>query len=105
MSISGMISFGLPDGFSFVCPSISISGLGSCGPKEAPSLPRAARRAFATGCVELYVSVMTWVMSSGDRCFRMDEIERRTRSVKRASNWATARSSKTKLFLISNRAH
>lgn len=61
----------------------------------------AAKRVFATGLVELYVSVMTWASRSDDRCFRMEDIERRTRKVKRASNWATARSSNAKLAMMS----
>lgn len=53
------------------------------------------------GLFELYVSVITWASRSGDRCFRTDDIERRTRKVKRASNWTTARSSRRKLDLMS----
>ena len=70
---------------------------------KAFSLPSAARRVFAVGFVELYVSVTTWEMKSGERYFRIDDIERRTRRVNRASNWATARSNKAKLLLMSVR--
>ena len=44
---------------------------------------------------------MTWARRSGDRCFRTDEIDRRTRKVKRASNCATARSNSAKFALTS----
>ena len=47
------------------------------------------------------MSVMIWTRSSEERCFRIDEIERRTRNVKRGSNWATALSSNSKLAFMS----
>ena len=101
MSFEEMV--GLPAGWdlSFTCVSISISEDVSGLSNDASSFPKAARRVFATELVEVYVSVMTWAIRSGDRCFRIDEIDRRTRKVKRASNCATARSNNTKFALTS----
>ena len=80
---------------------MSISEPASVPGKEAFSFPIAARSALAIGLEDGYVSVMTWVRRSWERCFRMDEMERRTRRVNRASNCDTARSSRTKFALIS----
>lgn len=86
MSTSGSISLDFAGAFSFDCPSISISEDESVLSNNASGFPRAANRVFATGLVEVYVSVITWMRRSGDRCFRIEEMERRTRNVKRASN-------------------
>lgn len=80
---------------------MSISEVASGLLKDAFSFPSAAKRVFAMGLVEGYVSVMTWAIRPVDRCFRTEDMERSARKVKRASNWATARSSNTKFALMS----
>ena len=107
MSISGMISFGPVDFpvdavLSLAGTSMSISDLTSGLGKGTFSLSTAFKSVCAMGLEDGYVSVMTWARRSGERCFRTDDIERRTRSVNRASNCETARSSKMKFALISS---
>lgn len=107
VSTSGRTSFGAVEvlpvvaDLSFACVSVSISEDASGPSKDASSFPRAAKSVFATEFVEVYVSVMTCARRSCDRCFRIDEIDRRTRKVKRASNCATARSNNAKFDFTS----
>ena len=67
----------------------------------SPSIPMYSMKVRAVALLGEYVRIMTEHSTRSVSLLRSDDIERRARSVKRVSNWATARSSRTKLPRIS----
>ena len=66
-----------------------------------PSMPIASMSTLAVALLGEYVNTMTELSTRSVRRFLSDDIERRARSVNRVSNWATARSRRTKLVRMS----
>jgi hypothetical protein len=63
----------------------------------SPSMPMNSMNVRAVALLGEYVRMMTEHSTRSVSLLRSDDIERRARRVKRVSNWATARSSRTKL--------
>jgi len=97
VSISGRISLDASLDFSESTSILELDG----APPSSPALPIASSRKEAVELELGYVSTMTSASTSDVRCLRMEDIERRTRRVNLGSKWATARSRREKLFLMS----
>ena len=63
----------------------------------SPSMPMYSMKVRAVALLGEYVRMMTEHSTRSVSLLRRDDIERRARRVKRVSNWATARSRRTKL--------
>lgn len=63
----------------------------------SPSMPMYSMKVRAVALLGEYVRMMTEHSTRSVSLLRRDDIERRARRVKRESNWATARSRRTKL--------
>lgn len=63
----------------------------------SPSMPMYSMKVRAVALLGEYVRMMTEHSTRSVSLLRSDDIERRARRVKRVSNWATARSKRTKL--------